>query len=423
MLYRPIWFLSALMYRVFFKHFFINYKDFDLKRPTIIVSNHNNAFIDPIVFPTIILPRIYFIVRGDIFNTPLKNWLLWNMGQIPMFRIRDGIDNVKKNEGSFQQTYDLLAKKQNILIFPEGDCVQEKRIRSLKRGTARMAFGAVLKHGWELDLQLLPMLNNYTYPKEFRTEIMVNVGEGILLSDYKQLYLENENKALAKLTNDIHFAMKELYIHINNKEDDELFEKIVILKRNDMPSGIIPWRKKGNVRFDMEKRLANSINDSTIELKKELEEKTKTYFSTLEQYTISDASIKGITPNGMLGLFLTLLGFPLYTIGVLLNIFQFLFAKKIVDEKIKQVTFQNSIRFGILLATNSLIALILIIALSNIHWLLAVLSPIALLLLAFYAINYHEYVQSWLETNRMNKVDSTVIKELKVMRAEILNTL
>ncbi len=423
MLYRPIWIVCVFMYRVFFKHFFLNDKEYDLKRPTIIVSNHNNAFIDPIIFPTIILQRVYFIVRGDIFNTRLKHWLLWNMGQIPMFRIRDGIENVKKNESSFQQTYDLLAKNQNILIFPEGDCVQEKRIRSLKRGTARMAFGAVLKHGWELDIQLLPLLNNYTYPKEFRTEVMSNVGEGISLTDYKELYLENENKALAKLTNDIQFAMKELYIHIDSKEDDALFEKIVILKRNEMPNVPIPWEIMGKARFEMEKGLANSINEASIELKEELKEKATAYFSVLKQHNISDASIKGNTPNGILGFFVALIGFPLYTIGVLLNIFQFLFAKKIVDEKIKQVTFQNSIRFGVLLFTNLLLALAIIITLSNVHWLLAVLSPFALVFLAFYAVNYHEYVQGWLETNRLNKVNRSNTEELKSMRTKILDSI
>lgn len=423
MLYRPIWILSCLTYRVFFKHFYLNYKKFDLKRPTILVSNHNNAFIDPIVFSASILQRIYFIVRGDIFNTPVNRWLLWNMGQIPMFRIRDGIDNVKKNENSFQQTYDLLAKKQNILIFPEGDCVQEKRIRSLKKGTARMAFGAAEKHGWGIDIQLLPTMNNYTYPKEFRTEIMINVGVGILLNDYRVLYEENKNKAIAKLTKDLENAMRDLYIHIDQKEDDALFEQIVILKRNDMLDFTLPWRKSGKERFEMEKGLANSLNNADSYVKEDLTEKTDVYYSALKQHNVSDRAVRGNTPNNLLGLLITFIGFPLYVFGIVINIFQFQFANNIVDKKIKQVTFQNSIRFGILLATNSLLAISLIIALSNIHWHLAVSSPLALLFLAFYTVQYHEYVQGWLETKRMNKVKPSDHEALKSMRNQILKSI
>ena len=198
MLYRPVWILCIILYRVFFKHFIIKENKVDLSKPTIFISNHNNAFIDPIVYAATILSRMYFIVRGDIFNTPVKRWFLWNLGQIPMFRIRDGIDNVKRNESSFEQSYDLLGNNENILIFPEADCVQKKRLRGLKKGTARMAFGAVTKHGWDIDLQILPVMNNYTYPREFRTEVMTNVGEPICLNDYREIYEKDENQALAR---------------------------------------------------------------------------------------------------------------------------------------------------------------------------------------------------------------------------------
>ncbi len=423
MLYRPVWLFCVILYRIFFRHFYLKNRPVDLSKPTIIVSNHNNAFIDPIIYPALILQRIYFIVRGDIFNTPLNRWLLWNLGQIPMFRIRDGVDNVKKNEGSFEQCFDLLARKENIEIFPEGDCVQKKRLRKLKKGTARMAFGAVEKHGWDLDLKILPLLNNYTYPRQFRTEVMVNIGETISLNDYKALYLEDENKALNKLTADIYDNMKREYIHIDNEKNDNLFEQLVILKRNNIKKRGFPWLQKNTERFDMEKNLANTLNEMAMDSAAHIDliEKTATYFEEVQKQQLSDRAINGKTPNLILGGLLTVLGFPVYALGIILNLFQFNFANQFAEKKIKQVIFKNSIRFGFLMATNLIVGLVLIVAVGfTLGWEFALFAPIVQFLLAYYTINYHEYVQSWQQTVEVSKLNSKKKESLKADRHKIL---
>ena len=55
--------------------------------------------------------------------------------------------NILKNDATYEKTYELLGKNDWIVIFPEGDCVQEKHLRPIKKGTARMAFGAMEKDG------------------------------------------------------------------------------------------------------------------------------------------------------------------------------------------------------------------------------------------------------------------------------------
>lgn len=424
MLYRPVWLCCIIIYRIFYKHFFVNYKKYSLKKATILVSNHNNAFIDPIILPAIILQRLYFIVRGDIFNTPLKRWILWNLGQIPFFRLRDGLDSVKRNEASFEKCYDLLSRKKNILIFPEGDCVQEKRIRPLKKGTARMAFGAIEKYSWDLDIQLLPILNNYTYPREFRTSIMTNMGESINLNDYKALFVENENKAINKLTKDLHSAMKDLYVHIEDKADDELFEQLVILRRNELDYSTLPWLKKGSIWFNTEKKLADTLNELTVDKKESLKEQATNYWNSLKSCSVTDKAVIGKTPNKVLGFLVTLIGFPVYVVGIVLNIFQFKFTNSIADKKIKQVIFQNSIRYGIIYVLNLLIALtILFVVGIVVNWTVAACSMVLLWFVAFFTINYHEYVQEWLQTISASELDDEMLNKLRKERIQILDQL
>lgn len=426
MLYRPVWVFCILIYRIFYKHFFLKNNKIDLSKPTIIVSNHNNAFLDPIIYAALIMQRLYFIVRGDIFNTPLKRWVLWNLGQIPMFRIRDGVDNVKRNESSFEQCYDLLARKKNILIFPEADCVQKKRLRGLKKGTARMAFGAVEKHGWDIDLQLLPVMNSYTYPKEFRTVVMTNIGQPIKLNDYRKLYEEDENKALTKLTEDVRGEMIKEFVHIEDAKNDDLFERLVVLKRTDAPSSTIPWLQRSSKRFDMEKGLADILNNMSLEGEKRngLEEKSRNYFRSLIRNRVSDKALMGKTPNSVLGFLIALIGFPIYVLGILLNIFQYTFADNIAKKKIKDIIFKNSIRYGMLLATNVIMGVVLmVVAGMYFGWKGVLLAPVFQFLVTYIAIIYHEFVQEWLQTLSASKINLKEKEELIATRQQILDLL
>ena len=62
----------------------------------------------------------------------------------------------------FPAIYEVLKKNGNFIMFSEGICVQEKRLQKLRKGTARLAFGAEEKYG--LDVHIVPVGINYTYP-------------------------------------------------------------------------------------------------------------------------------------------------------------------------------------------------------------------------------------------------------------------
>ena len=87
MLYRPFWFTLLFIYPVFFRRFYTSGFENILKnKPIIFVGNHVNAFLDPLMISTQLWKKRYFIVRGDIFNTPLKRWALWQTHQLPIFQ-------------------------------------------------------------------------------------------------------------------------------------------------------------------------------------------------------------------------------------------------------------------------------------------------------------------------------------------------
>lgn len=90
----------------------------------------------------------------------------------PVYRIEEGLENVHKNLESFAGRYEILRKNDNLFMFSEGICVQEKRLQKLRKGTARVSFGTEEKFGD--DVNIVPVGIHYTYPDKFRKEVIIN---------------------------------------------------------------------------------------------------------------------------------------------------------------------------------------------------------------------------------------------------------
>ncbi|MBC7863155.1 MAG: 1-acyl-sn-glycerol-3-phosphate acyltransferase, partial [Bacteroidia bacterium] len=109
-------------------------------RPVIIAMNHPNSFMDPIAFSSQCIRKMFYLARGDSFKKGI-GWALEGVGIIPIYRMSDaGRDGVKKNDESFEAVSRHLAKNHSVIIFPEGLCIQERRLRNLKKGCARIVF-------------------------------------------------------------------------------------------------------------------------------------------------------------------------------------------------------------------------------------------------------------------------------------------
>ena len=60
-----------------------------------------------------------FPTRSDVFGGPLQ-WFLDAMQTLPIYRIRDGYDQLKNNQVVFEQCYALLGDKKHMMMFSEG---------------------------------------------------------------------------------------------------------------------------------------------------------------------------------------------------------------------------------------------------------------------------------------------------------------
>lgn len=101
---------------------------------------------------------IHFLTRGDTFNKSWKRKLLSRLNMIPVYRLRDGIENLHLNEYAFAKSNEVLQNNGIVLIFIEGICKHTHELQAFKKGAARIAFSC-WKDG--IPLQVMPISIRY----------------------------------------------------------------------------------------------------------------------------------------------------------------------------------------------------------------------------------------------------------------------
>ena len=141
--------------------------------PLLLSANHPNSFLDGIILTTLFEQPIYSLARGDAFKHPWANKLLRWLHLAPVYRTREGVENLEHNYTTFASCIDIFKKDGIVLIFSEGLCENEWHLRPLLKGTARLATSA-----WQqgIPLQVLPVGINYSSFKKFGKEIHLHFG-------------------------------------------------------------------------------------------------------------------------------------------------------------------------------------------------------------------------------------------------------
>ena len=171
--------------RVFYKKVeVVGQENIPKDKPIIFASNHQNAFMDPVLIAVHLTKPTYYLVRADVFKKPLVAKIFNSINMMPVYRERDGVDTKQANLGVFNRCYDILKKNRPIIIFPEGNHGRRKTLRPLNKGFARIAGGAEQKYGKEIDGQIVPVGINYSDHYNMGAELLIVFGEPIKSDDY-----------------------------------------------------------------------------------------------------------------------------------------------------------------------------------------------------------------------------------------------
>ncbi len=338
----------SFIFPVFYKRLQIhNAHWLKIKSPAIIAINHPNAFADPVGLGFIMYPtRFWYLARGDVFTPGFMSWILDKIGIIPIYRMMDsGKEGLKKNDATYKKVNDHLKNNLKVIVFAEGLCIMERRLRPLKKGVARMAFGA-MDHLNGQDLLVIPVGVNYDEANKFRSNLFYNVGEPISMKEFLKDKEANSAKTQKEFLELLEPKLRSLISHIDDEANDtlviqceQLYKKQILLSRNLNPE---------NLEHDLRvvQEITAIINKAAIQepvLLNQFRLACDSYFQKLKKFGLKDWLLRPENSKQIsilffgLRLFILLLFSPIFVIGYCCNILphklSFFMTRKIAKSK------------------------------------------------------------------------------------------
>ena len=422
MLYRIVKPFATIALKTNFRRiYFSNAQVIPKNKPVILAVNHPSAFLEPCLLACLLPRPLNFLVRGDLFESSFSRRVFNALNMIPVYRIRDGgYRKLRRNYSTFDLCYEKLAENEAIMILAEGNTIQEKRLRPIQKGTARIAFGALGKDE-ALDIKIVPVGVNYTYADKFRSHVMFEFGEPISIQEYKEAYKDHPTKAVRLLTDELEKRLQKHVIIIEKKEDEDLTEKLFTIIRNNYNEPFFPVVSRDNRKLNNEKKIAGIINKMKASEKSKLEKKVDEYLKELKQYNLEDWAIAQKDSGNNQSLLMIVLGFLPYLLGYAGNYPPLIFANLIAAKYVKYLEFMASIKIAVAVGAIPLYYLILAgIIISTGHFML-LFFVFMLPFFGYYSLIYSEYHNKWKSFRKLQLIDIECLNKLAADRKAILN--
>ena len=207
----------------YYKKIEINYKQpLRANHPRLFLGNHQSGLMDPLIIGTKIGDFSYFLTRASVFQKPWVSKFLQSLLMIPVYRVRDGWDQISKNKAVFKFCSDLLNDHHAIVLFPEGSHNIRRFVRPLSKGFTRIIEETLTNYP-ELNVEMVPVGLNYESIEDFADSVVLNFGIPIASKDYENLRL---NASVLQMKSDVHSALTKLTTHIDVENYDDVLQKL-----------------------------------------------------------------------------------------------------------------------------------------------------------------------------------------------------
>ncbi len=406
MLYNLVRPLASLALRIFMRSISISHAErIPVGKPVVLAVNHPTAFMEPCILACFLDRPLYFLVRGDVFSSPLVARVLRMLNMLPMYRLKDrGFRYVKENFQTLDACYDALLANKTIMILAEGTTIAEKRLRPLKKGAARLAFGALDKHPELEDVWIVPVGVNFDYMDRFRAEVMIDVGIPLSARAYYGEYLNSSQAGIDQVNEALRQRMEALMVIIPLAADEWLTEQLFQVSRSTRDP-ICSWQpKQSNTWLLHEKKLADYVYRLSEPEKSALKDYCVSYRHHLSRRRVTDYAVSVDPYLRLESPLLYLLAAPFMLLGYLGNWLPAALSQWITRRTVKDITFYAPVLITIAMVLYLLYYTILV-GLSLQHGGVAAILLTGLCgLTGVSAICYRERLQAWLSVWRWRQL-------------------
>ena len=354
----------------------------------IYAPNHTNALMDALVILAMDRKAKVFVARADIFRNKTLAKIFKFLKIMPIMRIRDGIDQVKKNDKTIEKAVDVLRDKVPFCIFPEGQHQTKYSSQPLSKGIFRIAFQAQELMP-DMPLYIVPVGIRYGSFFRFRSTARVEVGTPIDVRSFLQSHPEQTpQEQMNILREELAERMRESIFYIPNDENYEAIHEVCAAVVKKQAKGVERAEKQRMHRLDAHFR-ANKLTVEQIQRMQQEEPERAARLLQLGREAAAERAEKGISLHSV-SVRYPILSRILKTLFVVLTLPYWLPVSLLIlpinalcaffFTKIKDPAFRNSVRYVVNLVIWPLLLIIYtIIAFLSLPWQWALVA-IALLI-------------------------------------------
>ena len=323
----------------FFKRILISGKEhLPDKGPLIIVANHPNTLMDPLLIAAITGQRIGFVANAGIFVNKLITRIFNYFHVIPIYRKKDILPGEKPdNRKAFVKCHDYFDQAGTLLIFPEGTSYYELKLREIKTGTARIALSYEDLKAFKGNLRIIPIALDYSDSIQFRSIVSVTICKAIEVGAYQMAYEADEFDTVGQLTEDIRKEFAEIVPQTSGKEQEAfLVNAHHFYTTFYSPTASLQKNPKESLelRTQVSKAL-QLLKTRNLELYLDTQSKLTRFFKIMKEERIDPAliSAKLIRKYSMPVIIIQFLAFlflfPFYFLGIFFNYIPYILPAKI----------------------------------------------------------------------------------------------
>ncbi|HEV7994373.1 MAG TPA: lysophospholipid acyltransferase family protein [Gemmatimonadaceae bacterium] len=192
--------------------------------PLVLVANHPNALIDPLLVGTALRRRVLLTAKATLFESPALAALLHAVGVVPLRRAKDesasgaatgaSAESMRtRNAEAFRLVTNALLGGQAILVFPEGISHDDPSIAPLKSGAARMALQA--RDEGAVGLHVLSLGLIYEEKERPGSRVLVRIGDPLALDEW---VASAPSKDASALTAELDARLREVTLNFATPE-------------------------------------------------------------------------------------------------------------------------------------------------------------------------------------------------------------
>lgn len=315
----------------------------------IFAPNHSGALMDAMVILAMDHKPKVFLARADIFKNPKLAKIFKFMKMMPIMRMRDGIEEVKKNNKTIETAAEVLKDRVPLCIFPEGTHQTKYSMLPLSKGIFRIALQAKELLG-DTPLYIVPIGIRYGNFLRFRSSVSVQFGNPINVGEFIAAHSDRSVPEQMNLMREcLTQRMRENIHYIPNDEEYDAKNEICAAMYSEQrkrstahcANPLVELNQKTTDEIEALRQEKPEVAEKLIALGNEAAEMRHQNRISLK----SVASPKSLPTQAarVLLLFATL---P-YTLAATVCTLPTTLLSRVLEGKFKDKAFHNSVRFGI----------------------------------------------------------------------------